>query len=195
MKLKTRLKTLIKIIFIPVVVLLMWGATFFIPEPVYAVHLEEVNIVYKRTLKDYCLDISKRLDSLGYITVTPEEFAKFLYIVSLCESNHQFNAVNDGQYGWWQMTKETHKKLGVKVSKKRCGQANNYYKFLLAIGKTKLRKVRNSVDLHCLNFAPGRDMNGILSQVSNPSLNALDFNKDSVITREDLKLFQQKRIK
>lgn len=145
---------------------------------------------------DYCLEISHRLNDLGYISVTPEQFAEFIWKVSYCESGHKIDAKGKdaaGSIGLFQMTEETRQRLkvshgGLKV------QAENYFKFLKAGGK-RLRHIKNSVDLHCYNFRPPIFTRDTLSRVTNPQLKALDLNKDSVITREDIRLFQKKRLK
>lgn len=146
-----------------------------------------------KTLEELCLDISNRLDALGYLSVSPEKFATFIWKVSYCESGHKVKAKSRDQLGLWQMTADTRKKLRVKHG---CinTQAENYFKFLKAGGR-KLRRIKTSVDLHCYNFAPARFTQDTLSQVTNDGLRALDFNKDSIITKEDLKLFQKKRLK
>lgn len=156
----------------------------------------EIKLPEKRDLKWYCLDISKRLDDLGYLSVTPEQFAEFMYKVSYCESGHKINAKGKdsaGSIGLWQMSKETRRKLKVTHGGLNI-QAENYYKFLVAGGK-KLRYIKNSVDLHCYNFTPGNFRKDTLSRVTNPQLEALDLNRDGVITREDINLFQKKRLK
>ena len=156
----------------------------------------EIKLPEKRDLKWDCLDISKRLDDLGYLSVTPEQFAEFMYKVSYCESGHKINAKGKdsaGSIGLWQMSKETRRKLKVTHGGLNI-QAENYYKFLVAGGK-KLRYIKNSVDLHCYNFTPGNFRKDTLSRVTNPQLEALDLNRDGVITREDINLFQKKRLK
>ena len=172
-----------------------WGATVSSVTPHFL--LEEVEIVHTKTLKDYCLDISKRLDSIGYLSVSPEKFSEFIFIVALCESGGEIKIKgrdSAGSYGLWQMSESTRNKLKVRQGNCLSSQSENYYKFLVAVGKTKIRSVKNSVDLHCFNFAPSRNKDGVLSKVTNPQLEALDFNKDGVITREDFKLFQKKEI-
>ena len=179
---QTILKTTLTILLL--VVSSWWDTTFcFI----------EIKIPEKRDLNWYCLDIAKRLDALGYISVTPEQFASFIWKVSYCESGHRVNVKSGDQLGLWQMTAETRRKLKVTHGGLTI-QANNYFKFLAKAG-TKLRRVKSSIDLHCYNFAPARFTQDTLSQVTNDGLRALDFNKDSVITREDIKLFQKKRLK
>lgn len=149
-----------------------------------------------KDLNWYCLDIANKLNDLGYLSVTPEKFASFIWKVSYCESGHKVNAKGKdaaGSIGLFQMTKATRSRLkvnhgGLKV------QAENYFKFLKAGGK-RLRHIKNSIDLHCYNFTPANFKRDTLSNVTNPQLEALDFNKDSVITREDIKFFQKKRLK
>lgn len=145
---------------------------------------------------DYCLDISLELDRLGYLSVKPEEFASFIWKVSYCESGHKINVKGKdgaGSLGLWQMSKETRQRLKVKHGGLNV-QASNYLKFLKAGGK-KLRWIKSSVDLHCYNFTPMNFRKDTLSQVTNEGLRALDINKDSVITREDIRLFQKQRLK
>lgn len=148
----------------------------------------------EKTLMDYCLDISNRLNDLGYISVSPEQFASFIWKVSYCESGHELKAKGDsGSIGLWQMTKDTRKRLKVSNGGMEV-QVENYFKFLAAGGR-RLRYIRNSVDLHAYNFRPPIFMKDTLSQVTNKRLRALDLNGDSVITREDIRLFQKKRLK
>lgn len=146
-----------------------------------------------KTIMDYCLEISHRLNDLGYISVSPEKFAEFMYKVSYCESGHKVKAKNGDQLGLWQMTADTRKKLKVRHGGLDI-QAKNYYKFLAAGGK-KLRWIKSSVDLHCYNFTPANFRKDTLSQVTNDGLRALDLDKDSIITRQDIILFQKKRLK
>lgn len=182
---QTILKTTLTILLL--VVSSWWDTTFC---------FSEIKLPEKRDLKWYCLDISKRLDDLGYLSVTPEQFAEFMYKVSYCESGHKINAKGKdsaGSIGLFQMTEDTRQRLKVKHGGLKV-QAENYFKFLAAGGK-RLRYIKNSVDLHCYNFRPPIFMRDTLSRVTNKDLRALDLNKDSVITREDIKLFQKKRLK
>lgn len=146
-----------------------------------------------KTLKDYCLEIAIRLDKIGYLSVSPEKFSEFIYIVSYCESGHKLNATDGISVGLWQITAENRKRLKLKPPTDLENQADNYFKYLKAVGKKRIRSIKNSVDLHCYNFSL-RDKDGVLSKVTNPGLDALDLNRDSVITKEDLKLFQNKRL-
>lgn len=165
----------------------LWTATFCV-----SMYIPEEKPV--KDLNWFCLDIAKRLDALGYLSVSPEQFATFMWKVSYCESGHKVNAKGGaGSIGLFQMTKETRNRLKVKHGSLNM-QAENYYKFLKAGGK-RLRHIKNSVDLHCYNFTPANFRRDTLSQVTNDGLRALDFNKDSVITREDIRLFQNKRLK
>lgn len=182
---QTILKTTLTILLL--VVSSWWDTTFCFPE---------IKLPEKRDLNWYCLDIANRLNDLGYLSVTPEQFASFMWIVSYCESGHKVNAKGKdaaGSIGLWQMTKETRNRLKVKHGSLNV-QAENYFKFLKAGGK-RLRWIKNSVDLHCYNFTPANFRKDILSRVTNNGLRALDLNKDSVITREDIRLFQKQRLK
>lgn len=147
-----------------------------------------------KSLKEYCLEIAHRLDKLGYLSVSPEEFSEFIYIVSYCESGHKLNATDGISVGLWQITTENRKRLKLKPPTTLENQADNYFRYLKAIGKKRVRSIKNSVDLHCYNFSL-RDKDGILSRVTNKGLDALDLNRDSVITKEDIRLFQKKRLK
>ena len=167
------------------------------PEPLKTIDLPVVEIVHTKTLKEYCLDISTRLDKLGYLSVSPEKFSQFILIVSYCESGHKPSISGKdgaGSHGLWQMTTATRNKLRLKKRNSIKDQSENYFKFLKTVG-VKLKQVKSSADLHCINFAPGRPVNGILSKVTNPHLDALDFNRDSVITKQDFVLFQNKKLK
>lgn len=155
--------------------------------------LNTVEIVHKKDIKDYCLDISFKLDRLGYLSVSPQQFAKFLWIVSYCESGHQLTASDGVSIGLFQMTADTKRRLGLPKSNSLESQAEGYFRYLKALGKNRVRSIKNSVDLHCYNLTV-RDKDGVLSKVTNSKLDALDLNKDSVITKEDLKLFQNKRL-
>lgn len=183
------IQTIQTILIIIMVVCPIWNTTFCV-----STHIPDEEPV--RDLNWYCLDIANRLDKLGYLSVTPKQFASFMWIVSYCESGHKVNAKGKdaaGSIGLFQMTKETRSRLKVKHGGLKV-QAENYYKFLKAGGR-KLRYIKNSVDLHCYNFTPGNFKKDTLSQVTNPQLKALDLNKDSVITREDIRMFQKKRLK
>lgn len=188
---KYRCRSLINqtILTIIMVVCPLWTATFCV-----STHIPEEEPV--KDLNWYCLDIANRLDKLGYLSVTPKQFASFMWVVSYCESGHKVNAKGKdaaGSIGLFQMTKETRSRLKVKHGGLKV-QAENYYKFLKAGGR-RLRYIKNSVDLHCYNFTPANFKRDTLSQVTNPQLEALDLNKDSVITREDIRMFQKKKLK
>lgn len=155
--------------------------------------LNTVEIVHKKDIKDYCLEISLRLDRLGYLSVSPQQFSKFLWIVSYCESGHQLTASDGISVGLFQMTTDTKRRLRIPKGNSLEAQAEGYFKYLKALGKTRVRSIKNSVDLHCYNLTV-RNKDGILSKVTNERLDALDLNRDSVITKEDLRLFQNKRL-
>lgn len=183
---QTILKTTLTILLL--VVSSWWDTTFCFPE----IKVSPV----KKDLNWYCLDIAKRLNELGYLSVSPEQFASFIWKVSYCESGHKVKAKGTdaaGSLGLWQMTADTRKKLKVRHGGLSV-QAENYFKFLAA-GGNKLRWIKSSIDLHCYNFTPSNFRKDTLSQVTNDGLRALDLNQDSVITREDIKLFQKKRLK
>lgn len=188
-KSRSLIKSIQTILIIILVVCPLWTATFCV-----STHIPEEKPV--KDLNWYCLDIAKRLDALGYLSVTPEQFASFMWVVSYCESGHKINAKGKdaaGSIGLFQMTKETRSRLKVKHGGLNV-QAENYFKFLKAGGR-KLKCINNSVDLHCYNFTPANFKRDTLSQVTNPQLKALDLNKDSVITREDIRMFQKKKLK
>lgn len=169
-----------------------------VPSDLIHIELEGVEIVGTLSLYEHCLIIAKRLDQIGYLSISPDKFAEAIYRVALCESGLNPKAKGKdgaGSHGLWQMTTETRKILKVRKGNSLSHQAENYYKFLKRGGKKRIRGIQNSVDLHCYNFAPGRDKNGVLSRVFNPQLEALDKNKDSIITRQDFILFQRQRIK
>lgn len=182
---QTILKTTLTILLL--VVSSWWDTTFCFPE---------VKLPENRDLNWYCLDIANRLNDLGYLSVTPEQFASFIWKVSYCESGHKVKAKGKdsaGSLGLWQMSKETRQRLKVRHGGIEV-QAENYFKFLVNAG-IKLRWIKGSVDLHCYNFTPANFRKDTLSRVTNPQLEALDLNKDSVITRQDIILFQKKRLK
>lgn len=184
---QTILKTTLTILLL--VVSSWWDTTFCFPET-------KIIKPEKKDLNWYCLDIARRLDSLGYLSVKPEQFASFIWKVSYCESGHKLKAKGKdaaGSLGLWQMTADTRKRLKVRHGGMSI-QADNYFKFLAA-GGNKLKRIKNSIDLHCYNFTPANFKRDTLSQVTNKDLKALDLNKDSVITREDIILFQKQRLK
>lgn len=132
------------------------------------------------------------------ISIEPAQFAAASMIVHYAESGLQTTVKGDNHStGIWQCTKGTRKALKIPEMSNllRQEQLLYYEKFLLACPKKALLAIRNSVDLHTLHFAPSRTRNQILCEASNHNLKALDRNKDGVITKDDLLLFEEHRIK
>ena len=135
------------------------------------------------------------------LTIDAYDFAIASMIVHYSESNLKTNAYGKGvntassQVGIFQITEATRKALNIpKLDSLTLSEQLLYYeKYLRNCNKNYLAKIKTSVDLHVLHFAPSRFNKNVLSKVNNKYLAALDLNKDNVITREDLFKFQIKR--
>lgn len=125
-------------------------------------------------------------------------FAAASLIVHYSESGLKTNVIGDNfSMGICQLTATTRLGLNIPldITNQSIKQQLIYYEmFLRACPKKALARIKNSVDLHALHFAPSRTSE-VLSKASNKNLQALDFDNDSFITKKDLKLFEEKRIK
>ena len=142
------------------------------------------------------INIGTRLqDVLNIDAVT---FAAASLIVHYSESGLKTNAIGDNfSMGICQLTATTRSGLNIPldITHQSIKQQLIYYEmFLRACPSKALARIKNSVDLGALRFAQSRN-NEILSKVTNKNLKALDFDNNSYITKEDLKLFEEKRIK
>lgn len=146
--------------------------------------------------KAYVL-VGQRLLEDNLISITPKMFANFATVVAYCESDFNSKSVKLDQQGIAQITKDTRSacnipdQLDLSVEQ----QVEYHELFLRKCSIKALRSVKSSVDFHALNFAPSRIFQDTLSKVSNKWLAALDFTKDDIITRDDFRLFQNRRIK
>lgn len=159
-------------------------------------NIPKEDIVEEDSLFQDYMNLAINLGDL--ITIDPATFAAACITVHYSESNFQKNVIGDNHsVGIWQVTKKTRKALSIPdISNMTIKEQLVYYeKYLRACPKNALSKVKNSIDLHVLHFAPFRTNKNILSKVCNKHLRGLDRDKDGVITREDLKLFQEKRIR
>lgn len=138
---------------------------------------------------------SHSLKSKGVISIHPDSFAKAAIIVMWCESNLNTKSDSKGQQGLNQLLPLTRELIGAPkdIRNKSFREHLNYFEsYLILTGKSQ--KIKCSIDLHALNFAPSRFHKEIFCNTTS-GLKALDKNKDGVISREDLKIFQNKRIK
>lgn len=146
--------------------------------------------------QDY-MNIGKRLQDQNLISIDAATFAAASITVHYSESNLNPKANYDNQTGIFQITKSTRQLLNIPELSNltRKEQLVYYEQYLRACSSKALLKVKNSIDLHILHFAPSRTNKIILSQVTNKGLRGLDRNKDNVITREDLRLFEKDQLK
>lgn len=157
-----------------------------IEEKFYQIQLPEVLITSTLTLEDKW-NLFRKLGTELPITITPEKFADCCIQVYWCESNLDPKAVNNGQVGFFQMTRETRKRLHLPIVHTFHEQLHQLKMYLLAT--KKIHRVKNSIDLHVLNFSPARFGQRVLSR----AVGGLDFNQDGIITRQDLAIFQNKK--
>lgn len=129
------------------------------------------------------------------LSISPSTFADYALIVSYCESGWNTEAKNsiDAQ-GLFQWTKATRFYLGIPsniTDKDFEEQAEYLYLFIKATGKA--RKIQNPVDLHQINLSPSTPMN--TDTLCNIESNAaLDLDTNGYVNRNDLILFQKRRI-
>lgn len=139
---------------------------------------------------------SHSLKSKGVISIHPDSFAKAATIVMWCESRLETTSQDRlGSQGLNQLLPQTRELIGAPkdIRNRSFREHLDYFEsYLILTGKSQ--KIKCSIDLHALNFAPSRFHKEIFCNTT-PGLKALDENKDGVISREDLKIFQNKRIK
>lgn len=138
---------------------------------------------------------SHGLKEKGLISISADSFAKAAIIVMWCESRLETKSQDKlGSQGLNQLLPSTRKLIGapVDIRNKSFREHLEYFEdYLILTGKS--RQIQCSIDLHALNFAPSRFHKEVFCKTSK-GLKALDKNKDGVISRQDLHLFQQKRI-
>ena len=138
---------------------------------------------------------SHSLKEKGLISISPDSFAKAAIIVMWCESGLETKSQDRlGSQGLNQLLPSTRKLIGapVDIRNKSFREHLEYFEdYLILTGKSQ--QIQCSIDLHALNFAPSRFHKEVFCKTSK-GLKALDKNKDGVISRQDLHLFQQKRI-
>lgn len=155
----------------------------------------------KQTVEELVYDcyynVGKRLISDNLINISADQFATYATIVAYCESELNPKSNKLDQQGIAQITKDTRKSLGIASMKNMSieEQINSHEKFFRKCSKKALKLIHSSTDFHALNFAPSRMHKTKLSDVTNKYLAALDFNKDNIITRDDLYLYQTKKVK
>lgn len=143
---------------------------------------------------DIILKWSEQLEQKGLISISSQEFAKAATIVMWCESNLKTTSKDKlNAQGLFQIMPKTRQGLGLPKDISHLSfeeQLEMYEKFLLSSGH--LYKVKNSVDLHVIGFAPSRFSRKVFYPSSvNPHI---DYDRNGVLTREDLKTFQDKRV-
>ena len=141
----------------------------------------------------YCQQIAKDLADSNQISVKADYFAKMLLVKLYCESAWKCDAIFEDGQGISQFTADTRKRLGMPDDITNVPfrvQIQYVKKFLIATGK--LKRIKSVEQLHALNFSPANCFRDTICSAKN--LPQLDFNKDSVITLHDLRLFEQKRV-
>jgi len=129
------------------------------------------------------------------LSISPSTFADYALIVSYCESGWNPQAKNsiDAQ-GLFQWTRATRFYLDIPsniTDKAFEDQAEYLYLFIKATGKAN--KIKTAADLHQINLSPSTPMNtDTLCNIENNA--ALDFDENGYINKNDLILFQKKRI-
>lgn len=149
----------------------------------YEIELPEVVIKSKYTTQGKWL-LFRQLGRELPLTITPEVFANCCMVVYWCESNLETTSVNKENFdsqGFFQCTNATRKLLGFPSLRELSFDQQLVYfkKYLLATEKVSL--IKDSRDLHELNYAPSRFGQKILSSVGM---------KD----RKDLQRFQERRV-
>lgn len=142
------------------------------------------------------LDMAIRLKNDGLISVSAKKFADFCMVSTHCESGLKTWKDNGGQQGIWQFTPDTRKKNGFPESIVHDNFVTQvgYCEIYLRKVSGRLKYIKSAEDLHIIKFAPYRTHLDVYSKVSNDGLKGLDMDGDSLITRNDFKLFQKKRI-
>jgi hypothetical protein len=130
------------------------------------------------------------------LPVTPKEYAKMAVVVAYCESNLETTTnAKDGSQGLFQFTASTRRILETgDISDDTFGEQVSYhFKYLICTGK--ISQIKSVVDLHQLNFAPSSSLKKRVICKSSEYLSGLDVDKDALITRDDLSLFENNRTK
>lgn len=142
----------------------------------------------EQSLEDKIQKFAKSLEC--EISVHPDTFATYIIKVFWSESRFK-NIESDNQQSYFQITESTRKYLNIESLKNATDEQilNAYEKYLKAT--KKLKYVKSSVDLHVLNVAPSNFFKKKLLTVKG-KLRYLDFNKNQIIDREDLLIFQKK---
>lgn len=143
---------------------------------------------------DMILKWSEQLEQKGLISISSQEFAKAATIVMWCESNLKTTSKDKlNAQGLFQIMPKTRRYLNLPEDIRDLSfeqQLEIYEMFLVKSGH--LYKVQNSVDLHVIGFAPSKFSKKVFyPKKVNPYL---DYDGDGVLTRNDLKLFQNKRV-
>ena len=138
---------------------------------------------------------SEQLEQKGLISISAQKFAKAATIVMWCESNLKTTSKDKlNAQGLFQIMPKTRQGLGLPEDIRHLSfedQLEMYEVFLVSSGH--LCKVKNSVDLHVIGFAPSRFSRKVFYPSSvNPHI---DYDNNGVLTREDLSIFQNKRIR
>jgi hypothetical protein len=136
--------------------------------------------------------------SRGKIVAKPELFANALLIITYCESGYDTTIKgSDGakSTGLFQFTKRTREILNIEKNMNEYSfkeQIWLYERFIDATYPASIR-CKTIEDFHIMNFAPSKVGKNVLSKVTNKHLKGLDMDGDSLITKNDFKLFQEKR--
>lgn len=144
------------------------------------------------------LQMAKRLDADGLLSISPQRFAKICMVTSWCESNLRTDAKNGDMEGIWQWTADTRKrrKFPKTILNKDFATQVGYCEIYLRSISNKIKFIKTSEDLHIIKFSPSRIHLTVFSETANnPKLIPLDKNKDGQITRIDFTLQQMQRVK
>jgi len=181
-----------KTVFVVVVLLLGYTVNS------YTVELGSPRIEEPETIEEKYKVIqewSHGLKEKGLISISPDSFAKAAIIVMWCESRLETKSQDKlGSQGLNQLLPSTRKLIGAPndIRNKSFREHLEYFEaYLVLTGKSN--QIECSIDLHALNFAPSRFHKEVFCKTSK-GLKALDKNQDGVISRQDLHLFQQKKI-
>ena len=155
-------------------------------------HRSEIKYeVCEHTLVD---KINMWSQTITELTIPKEQFAKYCMIVFWCESGLNKYSKNGAQQSLFQMTSKTRIALGI-PDLQDCTEEEllDYYYVYLKATK-KLHLVKTCLDLHVLNAAPSRFHYNNLLTVRG-ALRFIDYDKNNIITKQDLLRFQEKRCK
>jgi hypothetical protein len=130
------------------------------------------------------------------LPITAKEYAKMAVVVAYCESNLETTTTaKDGSQGLFQFTRSTRKILQTGDIKDATfgEQVSYHFRYLICSGK--ITQIKTVVDLHQINFAPSSNLKKEVICKSNFYLSGLDIDRDSLITRKDLSMFEKSRVK